>query len=93
MPLYLVEEYIPGMSEQELLLSRQRLRRAVAELAACGECIRYVATTFVPDQETSFSQFEAGSRALVETACSRAGVRSARISEARAVASSEKEGA
>ncbi len=91
MPLYLVEEYVPGMSEHELLLSRDRLRQAVAGLAASGESIRYFGTTFVPDQETGLSQFEAGSKELVEQACRRAGVTAARISEAQAVASSEKE--
>ena len=93
MPLFLVEEYLPGMDEHELLRSRGRLRDAVGKLTASGESIRYVGTTFVPDQETGLSQFEAGSRDLVERACSRAGLRSARISEAQAVSFSEKEGA
>lgn len=91
MALYLVEEYVPGISERELLLSQARLEQAVASLVATGERIRYVGTTFVPEQETSLSQFEAPSRRLVERACRRADIPFARISEAQALLSKEKE--
>ena len=91
MPLYLVEEYVPGLSEQELLRGRDRLTQAAAELSAAGEPIRFVGTTYVPDQETGFSRFEAGSRDLVERSCRRAGIPFARVSEARSLAGTEKE--
>lgn len=91
MTLYLVEEYVPGISERELLLTRERLQEAVAALVASGDPIRYGGTTFVPEQETSLSQFEARSRRVVERACRRAGIPFARISEAHALTSNLKE--
>ncbi|MEX2644917.1 MAG: hypothetical protein WD249_01515 [Gaiellaceae bacterium] len=89
MGFYLVEEYLPGISERELLLTRERLESAVAGLAGSGDSIRYLGTTFIPEQDTSLSQFEAGSRRVVERACRRAGLRSARISEAHALTAKE----
>ena len=67
MPLYLVEEYLPGMSRARAAAQPRPARGMRSrKLTAPGESIRYVGTTFVPDQETGFSQFEAGSRDLVE---------------------------
>jgi hypothetical protein len=86
---YVVEEYLPGISERELVLTRERVEQAASGLREAGESVRYLGTTFIPDQETSLSHFEAASRRVVERACRRAGLGSARISEAHNLTAKE----
>ena len=83
--LYLVERYLPGVRDEEVAAASVRLRAAAAELAADGTDVRYLGSTYVPEEESCFSHFEAASRAAVELALERARVPFARVSEARAV--------
>jgi hypothetical protein len=76
---YLVERYLPGITEQELTEATARLRAAAEREALC-----YLGSTFVPAEEACFCRFEAPSREAVERACRRADVPFARITEARA---------
>ena len=83
MGLYLVERYLPGITSEELAAARARLRLATADLAAAGERVRYLGSTFVPQEESCFCQFDAASAAVVDRLCRRARVPYARIAEAR----------
>lgn len=77
MPSYLVEAY--AVAEPRLLeLARGRARRT-AEL---GNDVRYVRTTFLPDDETCFHLFEAPSPAVLSDAARRAALDHVRIVEA-----------
>jgi hypothetical protein len=49
------------------------------EAAIEGIAVRYVRTTFLPDDETCFHIFESASEDAVGEACRRAGIRSGRI--------------
>ena len=91
MGLYLVERYLPGITPDELARARERLRGAAAALRTAGQPVRYLGSTFVPQEESCFCQFEASSAELVERACRNADVPFARITEARAYPSESKE--
>lgn len=65
------------------LKSIERLSAATAALAADGADVRYLGSSFVPDEESCFCRFESGSIDAVRLACERASFSYARILEAR----------
>ena len=79
MPKYLVESYIPRSRAREARAAGRDARIAAEELAREGTQVRYVRTTFLPDDETCFHIFEAVSEKAVGEACRRAGIGSGRI--------------
>ena len=79
MPTYLVEAYMPHSHGREARAAGHRARTAAEELSREGEAIRYVRTTFLPDDETCFHLFEAASAEVVEKASSRAALGRARV--------------
>ena len=79
---FLVEHYWPGVTEHGFAVAAESLRVAADCIAAEGAALRYLHSTLVLDDEAAFCVFEAGSRALVEQAYARAGVRFERILDA-----------
>lgn len=79
MPSYLVEVYLPRAQADEARASGRRARAAAEELSGEGVSIRYVRTTFLPDDETCFHLFEAPELAAVEEVSRRAALGCARI--------------
>ena len=79
MPRYLVETYVPRSRAREARAAGRDARAAAEELAREGTPVRYVRTTFLPDDETCFHIFEAASEEAVGEACRRAGIGSGRI--------------
>lgn len=79
MPSYLVEVYLPRSRAHEARDIGRRARAAAEELAREGVPVRYVRTTFLPDDETCFHLFEAPAPAAVEEVSRRAALGSARI--------------
>jgi Protein of unknown function (DUF4242) len=88
---YLVERYLPDATDGQLEEAGKRLAAAAENLAAAGIEVRYVGSTFVPEEESCFSRFEGASPAEVERACLQAGVPFARIVETRDVPSGKEE--
>ena len=78
-PRYLVEAYVPRLGVQEARAAGGRARAAAKRLSREGIAVRYVRTTFLPDDETCFHIFEAASEEAVGEVCRRAGIRSGRI--------------
>jgi Protein of unknown function (DUF4242) len=76
---YLVERYVPGATPADLAAAAARVAAAAAELSADGIRVRYLGSSFVPDEETCFCEFEAASSQAVEWANERAGVAFAQI--------------
>jgi hypothetical protein len=76
-PSYLVESYSGG-SETAVIEAQERARRT-AEL---GGGVRYLRTTFLPEDETILRLFEAPSTAALEEAGKRAALPFERIVEA-----------
>lgn len=66
MPTYLVEAYVPRLHVRGARAAARRARAAAAALSSEGVPIRYVRTTFLPDDETCFHLFEASSAEAVE---------------------------
>ena len=79
MQSYLVELYVPRLRVDDVRRSARRARAAADALADEGTPIRYVRTTFLPDDETCFHLFEADSVATVDGACTRARLGHVRI--------------
>jgi hypothetical protein len=76
---YQVEAYMPRSHAQDARAAGRRARAAAEELSREGVAIRYVRTTFLPDDETCFHVFEAVSADAVEEASIRAGLGHARV--------------
>jgi hypothetical protein len=76
MGLYLVERYLPS---QEVAEAAERVDVATSQTASEGISVRYLGTTYVPDDETCFCEFEAPSREVVEQVNERANAPYTRI--------------
>jgi hypothetical protein len=79
MPSYLVEVYLPRSRARDARAAGHRARTAAEQLTREGVPIRYIRTTYLPDDETCFHLFEARTPAAVEEASRRAALGRARI--------------
>ncbi len=79
MPTYLVEAYMPRSHAQEARAAGRRAGAAAEELSREGMAVRYVRTTFLPDDETCFHLFEASEPAAVEEVSRQAALGRVRI--------------
>ena len=79
MPSYLVEVYLPRSRAHEARATGFRAQDAAEALSREGVSIRYVRTTYLPDDETCFHHFEAASAEVVQEASSRAELGRARV--------------
>lgn len=78
----MAEAYLARSRARELAEVAERVRAAARELTAAGTAIRYLRSTFVPEDETCFHLFEAGSAEAVNEASARAGLGAVRVVEA-----------
>jgi hypothetical protein len=78
-PTYMVEAYMPHSHAQEARAAGRRARAAAEELSREGMPVRYVRTTFLPDDETCFHLFDALSANAVEEVSRRAKLGHARV--------------
>ena len=83
MPQYMVERYLPGVTQQAFETLRERIASAAEDVAATGADVRYVGSTLVPEEESCFCTFESTHADAVRRACEQAGVPYARIVETR----------
>jgi Protein of unknown function (DUF4242) len=61
MGVYLVERYLPDFGHEEVRLLVGRLRAASEQMSAAGTAVRYLDSTFVPEEESCFCRIEAAS--------------------------------
>jgi hypothetical protein len=80
--LFLAERYVPAGSRQLVVADVARAKRASAELADEGTVARLVNSTLVPEDETCFALFAAGSAREVRVLLDRAEIPYHRIVEA-----------
>jgi hypothetical protein len=78
---YIVERYLPGVTVSELDEASARLTATAAELTADGIAVRYLGSTFLPEEESCFCRFESASASEVRRACEQADISFARIVE------------
>lgn len=71
---YLVELYVSREDPAAVESGAERARAAADEVTEEGAAVRYVRVIFVPEDETCFFLYEAGSADDVREAASRAGV-------------------
>ena len=72
--VYVVERYLPGLDQDQLLDMLGNLGRATEELRGRSTLVRYLGSTIVPGDDACFCQFEGASEAAVAQANERAGV-------------------
>jgi hypothetical protein len=77
--VFIVERYLPGTTEPQLLAATNRLSVAARELAAAGTQVAFLGSTFVDAEEYCFCRFESDCAANVKRALVLAGVSYARI--------------
>jgi len=79
MDTYMVERYLPGISEEELRAAAGRVQAAAARMQAEGVAVRYIGSTFAPEDQYCFCLFAGPSWAVVQEANERAQFPFARI--------------
>jgi hypothetical protein len=82
MPEFLLELYVSRAAAASTGAGAERARLAAEELDDEGTAIRYLSSILVPEDETCFYLYEAGSADAVHEAARRAGLQYERISEA-----------
>jgi uncharacterized protein DUF4242 len=82
---YLVERYLPGMSEAEVSAALRRADAACAELRADGTDIWYRGSIFLALEEACFCRFDADRAEAVTEVNHRAQLAFARISPGTAI--------
>jgi hypothetical protein len=78
-PEFLVEQYVSRTDAVGAGSNSERARRAAVELSSEGTAVRYLRTILVPEDETCFYFYEAGSVEAVREAARRAGMQFERI--------------
>lgn len=67
MSSFLVERYLPGLSESALRAGLERVQAACLELSQTGTQISYRGSIFLPDEESCFCRFDGeGPEAVAE---------------------------
>jgi Nickel responsive protein SCO4226-like len=82
---YLVERYLPGMSEADVRVALSRAEAACAELRAAGTEIHYRGSIFLGLEEACFCRFDSDRAETVTEVNQRAGLAFARISPGTAI--------
>jgi len=83
---YLVERYLPGMSEAELRAGLARAGALCAELRAAGTEVHYLGSIFLPLEEACFCRFDGERAEAVVEVNQRAELAFARITGGVAIA-------
>lgn len=78
---FLIELYVSRTDHDTVSRHAERARRAAAELTREGTPVRYVRSIFVPEDETCFLLFEAGSVGAVREAAHRAALAYEHVAE------------
>jgi hypothetical protein len=81
-PIYLVERYWPGVTDELLLEALNRGRRVIEQMCVEGTPVRSITSILIPAEEVVFSVYEGPSSAAVRQLNERAGIPVSRIVEA-----------
>ena len=66
MSVYMVERDLPGITMEQLGAAQKAAITTSPQFSAEGKSVRYLRSTFVPDEAKCMCLFEAGSADLVE---------------------------
>ena len=82
MAVYMVERELPGVSMEQLAAAQQAAIETGQQFTAEGKNVRYIRTTFVPDEASCMCLFEADNADLVKEVNEAAQIPFTRIVEA-----------
>jgi hypothetical protein len=82
MPVYMVERNLKGISMEDLGGAQKAAIGKAAEMSAGGEAVRYIRSTFAPDDGRCLCLFEAGSDTTVKRLNDEAGLPYHKVVEA-----------
>ncbi len=89
MPKYMVERHLPGITSDQLSAAAARAKSTTAQMTEEGTPIRYLRSTFVPNEEKCYCLFDGPSADAVEQANKRADIPYERVVEAVHIASED----
>ena len=89
MPKYMVERYLPGITTDQLTAAARSAKTTTAEMRREGTPVRYLRSTFVPEEEKCFCLFDGPSEETVREANVRAEVPFERILEVQHIATDD----
>jgi hypothetical protein len=79
MAVYLVERNMPGVTMDQLAAAQKRAIKSGIDLTAEGKAVRYIRSTFIPDEQRCMCLFEAPNPENVREANERAEIPFTRI--------------
>jgi len=79
MSVYLVERNMPGVTMDQLAAAQKRAIKSGIDLTAQGRAVRYIRSTFIPDEHKCMCLFEAPNSENVREANERAEIPFTRI--------------
>jgi hypothetical protein len=79
MAVYLVERNLPGVTMDQLAAAQKRAIKSGIDLTAEGKAVRYIRSTFIPDEQRCMCLFEAPNPENVREANERAKIPFIRI--------------
>lgn len=79
MAVYLVERNMPGVTLDQLAAAQKRAIQSGLDLTAEGKAVRYIRSTFIPDEQKCMCLFEAPNAENVREANERAEIPFTRI--------------
>ncbi|CAN5622412.1 DUF4242 domain-containing protein [soil metagenome] len=82
MAVYMVERELPGISMEQLADAQQAAIKTGEQFTAEGKNVRYIRTTFVPNESSCMCLFEADNAELVKEVNETAQIPFTRIVEA-----------
>jgi hypothetical protein len=82
LPTYMVERYLPSPTSERLTRDVDRATEAADHMTTEGTAVRYLRSTYLPQDDMCFYLFEAPSARAVAETMERAGIACERITEA-----------
>lgn len=58
MPRFIVEQYLPGVTLSQVITTAERAKLASARFSSGGTAVRYLRTTYIPEDESCFCLFD-----------------------------------
>ena len=89
MPQYMVERHLPGITPEQLSAAAGRAKSVTAEMTKHGKPVRYLRTTFLPEEEKAYCLFEASSAEQVKEANELAQIPLQRITEVKHISAED----
>ncbi len=81
MPKYMVERYLPGITNDQLTAAAGRAKEVTARMTEEGTPVRYLRSTYVPGEDKCYCLFDGPSEEAVRQANERAEIPLERVVE------------